>query len=1098
MTKTARLLAVLLMLAAIISLGSLTIEAAAIHPTDSDSGNPPATKADSEASVRCLSFGLYGDITAEALVDRMSDSSDNLTFVGTSQGLYVVGPDGKLRHFLYSPFGVRFVTLIDDITGDGSREVVVVLNDTQVPALRCYDGVTWEKLWQFAPMAKIWDDVWVKRQLGISGLQVIGDGDSQSVVFISGERVISLDARDGTEHWRSGSSHTPKRLTTVADLSGDDTDEVLLATDDGYICLLNGNTGEARWQTRLPEITAHGETTQSTAEHLLTLDGEGGKVAIASSDGLVRLFDLKDECLEWEVSLPTQEASAPGPIALVPKATPDGGPGILVSYGSATASDWGTEVKNRVALLDAAGNKLWDRDVNAWSLDMGSYGGKPVVIVPTAEEIKLVDLADGESVVKTIPVSTLDGYAPNVRQIGENAFLLVGDMTVISSTGEVLWHYPRIANVKVEAGHFVGDATEDTLFSAEWKSTSQYGYTPSLKNDGVTLVNSGYPYSSEVPEAEVRLLKVMDGATGEIAWSYEVPLNELKSSGGLKGIELTADLVGNDGVQDVVAYREDTVFIFSGKDGTSSSFPVGQPIASLDVTRNGSAGHAIAVSTASGLTIFDSAGTELWTTASGEWAEDEAGKFMVLDDLNSDNVSDLAVLSAAKIVLLGSTDNTTGYELHLTFNPVTDCLIEYVEVVPDANGDGVRDLAYIQRDPGNVQPDQYTAAGCPVLLKRSPVSGEELLRVALPGREGTIDLVSSDFNGDGNADSLFCYESYSGCSGAVLGQDSSGQEYAGLVLCIISGKDGSSMWTHIVKWRTYSWRGWNINPPAISIGDVTGDGKDDLAWTLVNYGTQEYSGYYCSQQRLEIYDVAHDESVRVVPATPLLMAGLGGYGGSESSVLLPADLDGDGHSEILAAISEPLISSSTFPDYVQHLAVLDTDTGQRPAAFVGFYPGSISVFEAHQPGILGVAAAGGVYYLDTDAHLQVTSPADGSSTGPVVGVRWEGASEGGFVQVFVDGVRNYTGNDSGVDLYLARGRHDIVVWSIDDYGRILYGPSDLSAPVSIKVTPSFWKPVLLVLSLFALLAMTGLLFYSRLHRVWRVRRRTERQPEART
>jgi hypothetical protein len=94
--------------------------------------------------------------------------------------------------------------------------------------------------------------------------------------------------------------------------------------------------------------------------------------------------------------------------------------------------------------------------------------------------------------------------------------------------------------------------------------------------------------------------------------------------------------------------------------------------------------------------------------------------------------------------------------------------------------------------------------------------------------------------------------------------------------------------------------------------------------------------------------------------------------------------------------------------------------------------------------------------------------------------------------VFVDGVRNHTGNGSGVDLYLARGRHDIVVWAIDDYGRILYGPSDLSAPVAIKVTPSLWKPVLLVLSLFGLVAMIVLLFYARLHRMLRARRRTAR------
>ena len=71
-----------------------------------------------------------------------------------------------------------------------------------------------------------------------------------------------------------------------------------------------------------------------------------------------------------------------------------------------------------------------------------------------------VDLADGESVVKTIPVSTPDEWGADVKQIGDDAFLLVGNLTAISSSGEVLWHYPRIANVKAVAGDFVGDATE--------------------------------------------------------------------------------------------------------------------------------------------------------------------------------------------------------------------------------------------------------------------------------------------------------------------------------------------------------------------------------------------------------------------------------------------------------------------------------------------------------------------------------------------------------------------------------------------------------------------------------------------------------------
>ena len=1094
MTKIAKLLVILLISAGIVSMGSLGIGAAATHPSDSESGNPPAAQAESEASVRCLSFGLCGEITSEALVDSLSEGGERLVFLCTSNGLYVLGLDGKLRHFLYSPFGVRFVALIDDITGDGTREVVVALADTQVPALRCYDGATWGKLWQFAPMSKVWEQHWVERQLAIGSLAVIEDGDSQSVIIASGRCVFSVNAEDGIERWRSSALHTPQKLAAVADINGDGTDEVFLATEDGYLCLLNGKTGEVRWQTRLPEVSSDGTVTQSTAGQILTLDREAGQVAVASSDRLVRLFDLKNRNVKWEVPFPTQEMSAPGPMALVPNATPDGQPGILVFYSSptASASGGGTEAKPRMALLDAAGNNLWDEDTGAWymKLNAGSYGGKRVIIEPTAEEIKLIDLADGKTVVTTIPVSTPDEWGADVRQIGENAFLLAGSLTAISSSGDVLWHYPRIADVKALPGNFVGDATQDVLFCAEWKNTYNYGYTPLTKERGIILT-TGAPSGYQPEEPEVRLLKLMDGATGEIAWSYEVPLSDLKSSGGLKGLEVTADLVGNDGIPDIIGYREDTVFIFSGKDGTPSSLSAGVPVESLDVIQNGASGNAIAVGTADGLTIFDSTGTDLWTTTGAEWEKDENVKFTVLDDINSDNVSDLAVLSASKIVLLESQGNASAYQLHLTFSPETDCLFEYVQLVPDANGDGVRDLAYIQRKPGSQQQNQYTPPGCPVLVKRSPVGGEQLLRVEVPAQYPAIDLACGYFNGDGCVDSLICYNSSDTC-GSTPSDAQTYVQNPGVELLVVSGRDGTTIRTHRVNQQNINWNGWGTLPPATNIGDVTGDGRDDLAWTFVD-SVQSHSGYYGNQQRIEVYDVARDQSLGLVSATPVLREGA--YSVGESTAVLPADVDADGRSEVLAAVPEPSTAShgqtTGYPAMVgsQYLAVMGVDSGERLAAFMGFSLGSASVFDTHQPGVLGIATTGGAYFLDTTAHLEVTSPANGASTGPIVKVRWEGTSEGDSVQVFVDGVRNYAGNDSGADLYLAHGKHEIVVRSVDDYGRILYGPSDLSAPVGIKVTPSPWRPILLVLCVFVLLVMMVLLFYARLHRMVRARRR---------
>jgi hypothetical protein len=153
----------------------------------------------------------------------------------------------------------------------------------------------------------------------------------------------------------------------------------------------------------------------------------------------------------------------------------------------------------------------------------------------------------------------------------------------------------------------------------------------------------------------------MDGATRATAWSYEVPYGEFKSMGGLKGIQAVPDLVGADGIQDIIGYREDAVFIFSGKDGTLSTFSVGQPIASVDIIRHEASGNAIAVGISGSLMIFDSAGTPRWTTTSAEWAGDGSGSFMALDDVNSDNISDLAVISTANITVLKSVVATDGY-----------------------------------------------------------------------------------------------------------------------------------------------------------------------------------------------------------------------------------------------------------------------------------------------------------------------------------------------------------------------------------------------------------------------------------------------------
>lgn len=1075
----------------IILVVSLVLGISAIPASNSSTSAADAAQSDSNPSVTCIPFGLYGSITAPVLVDRLSDGGDNLTFVGTSNGLYVIGPDGKLQHFLYSPFGIRFVNLIDDITDDGVREVVVVLNDTQVPALRCYDGATWEKRWQFAPTATIWDGLWVERQLGITSIEVISAGNSQSVIVTSGRCVFSVDAKDGKEHWRFSASRAVKKMATVADLNGDGTDEVFAGSNGGHLYLLSGKSGDAQWRTKLPER----EGTDYDDERYLisdirTFNAEAGKVIVTSADGWAQMFDLGNKVLDWAIELTENSSHDQNlPVTVAPDVTDDGLPEVLITKGSSGTSSSLTSIG--VVMLSPDGEVVWEKEMRVWTslgTEAGSFGGKPVILEPNEQEIRLIDLKDGETVVKTIPIITLDGQAPMVQQIGEGSFLLVSsgsDLSMVSASGELLWNYPRITNVQAEGGNFVGDGTEDVLFWCEYGSQQYPGsVAPISETRKGTTVVTGSTYAPQVTDPEVRLLNLMDGSTRAIAWSYQIPFSELKNSGGLKGIRVIPDLVGSDNIQDIIGYREDAVFIFSGNDGTTSSFAAGQPIVSLDLIHNGASGNAIAVATADGLMIFDSAGTQLWTTTIAEWVEDESGSFLVLDDINSDNASDLAVTSSGKIAVLKSVGATDNYQLHLTFEAEADYNISYAEIVSDANKDGIRDLAYLQWAEPKQQGKEYVPPPLPLLLKKSLVEGKELFKVQLPTSGfSDLDLACGDFDGDGCTDSLF--SSYPGGD-------------TGLKLWVLSGKDGSTLRTCAIKMGLqHGYPGGN-KPPVINIGDLNDDGADDLAYKISSKdsidptGSHTYTDHEKMQWSIEAYSAAHDSVLASVPVTPLFRMG---YPGEEYTPLLKSDIDGDGHAEVVLGIFEPSMPSYDPDAYRGYdsssrkfIAVVDIDSGRRLAGFVGFNSATISLFETHQSGILGIAACGGACFLNVNSRLEVTSPDNEARTGPTVGVRWEGPSDGDFAQVFVDGVRNDITNGSESELYLGRGEHDIVVRSVDDCGRISYGPSDLSTPLTIKVTPSPWKPALLIVSGLFLFGSTMLASYPRLNRMLRSRR----------
>ena len=354
------------------------------------------------------------------------------------------------------------------------------------------------------------------------------------------------------------------------------------------------------------------------------------------------------------------------------------------------------------------------------------------------------------------------------------------------------------------------------------------------------------------------------------------------------------------------------------------------------------------------------------------------------------------------------------------------------------------------------------------------------------------DLACGDFNADGAPDSIVRAQSLEWDRDQAAYYES---------LRIVSGKDGALIWEKATEIGGYGWSGGDAGVDlqaltATNAGDVNGDGVDDLASLTEETEWREYGGTL-RQRRLEVFDVVHNTMLKDIAITPLLRDSSGAVvdGGMDETMLV-TDVDADGRGVVIMSVGEPSLptydpdASSDFygTSSPQYMVLVDLESGRRLCAFTGFDPASVSVLPSQQPGILALAACGGLCFLRLDAELQVNSPQDGSSTGPTVGVSWESPSEGGSSQVFVDGVRNDITNGSKSDLYLGRGAHQIVVRSVDDCGRISYGPSDLDAPVTIVVAASPWRPVWLVLVLAALLAVVLALFYHRLHRAWRARR----------
>ncbi len=1032
-SKAVRAITVLILALVICSIG--------VCPACSSSVPTEAADDQPAASVTCIEkLGISGAITSDIVVGRLTDSGPDMVFLGTTDGLYAVS-NGALQTYIYTPFGVSHIALIDDVTGDGVRELVFSLKDADVPSIQCYDGATWERLWRSAVRQPLYarNMGWSDLQLPATGLEILAARDSQIIAVSSGCSVFGISANEGRHLWTFAARDTLQGMAAVSDIGGDGVDDVVAGDKNGLVHLISGKTGEAKWSKKIAQKyrPEHGAPQQTEVIDVVTYDRDAGKVVVVAGDGGVRLLNLKTKRCEWEqplVSLDKLPASLLF-VTVVPDVTDDDEPEVLVTdftsesgRGSSRAGGSAPDQAAALLLSGSDGSELWQRYIYARKgagMELACYQDQPVILEPQNESaVRLVSLRGGDSLGR-LCVKTLDGAAILVRQISGDSYVVASDssdLAVVSSSGTQQWYYPRVAESTVKTGHFLADTTSDILLCA-------YSEQPTDQS------------------VSVRLLSVIDGAGHREKWRYEVPCTEFMTLGGLSGVQVAPDMTG-DGLQDILAYRGTRVFLFNAANGSRTEFETDTNITHLEIVTVGSGSNAFLIGTEEGMKAVGISDGELWSSVFADWWSDEPAVVRALGELNGDNISDLVMLWPDGIIIAKSDAAATlGYEPIRTIPASDNKTIEFLETTADIDGDGVSEIAFFEYDRQTFL-DKGTRKNNSLMVV-SPSSGNVLLRLNLD-REATVDLACADFNGDGVLDSLVCWGRKQG------GSDKPKVE-------VFSGKDGSSLWTF--RYEGESSR-QTVEMSAAPIGDITGDGMADLALS-------ESLTY--SRMRISVYDIARNSLVKQISIPPLEQKGMR-YGtavqGPGGTVYPIEDLNGDAQPELATVSNYPMGAGPPG----KPLVLVDLNGGR----LLAYFPFSIpQFFKPSESGSLGVAEYGGAYVLRIGEAIQVTSPGLGSTVGSPARIAWDGAGESDFADVFVDGVSSGAILGASIRLPLDSGEHEVVVRSIDEYGKVSY------ATTTFKVRQ---LPLASIVGILGLAILILVYSYARCARVLRNRR----------
>ncbi|MFC2021106.1 PQQ-binding-like beta-propeller repeat protein [Chloroflexota bacterium] len=1073
------------------------------HPS-----SPPLIPTALKPSVDFIQLGLSGTIEADIVVMELADEEEEAVLLGTSRGLYIIS-QGALLNYISTPNSVVDIALLDDISRDGQQDIVLAIWDTYYPNIRCLNGDTGDRLWQFIPKQEVFADnvMWTEQQTLTFDLKVmdVNNDNIQDVIATSGYQVHAVDGRTGKQIWSFQATNNLWRVAVTTDIDSDRTPDLAVGGQSGFMYVLSGKDGELLWREKVAE---KGElidrrdvpfTVDYSIWDILPVGSKGksSQAVVSSEDGQVRLIDLRDGTIEWEMSVieytlalqseyyqnKSKKPTSPGDqnffnlrICLAPDVTGDGIEEVLASSYPGQVGEGGGGTSALFLINGASGLVVWQKiGVNLGytsQVEIVTIEGEQVILLPqgksgSTDEIEMLDLNDGTTL-ETIEIETGPESAGRnrytVKDSGDDTFLLAsdyGDLLNVSSEGVVLWDNPRITDVAVERGEFYGDEAEDLLIRSR-----------------------NYLYGDRDPTSTARVLYMIDGTNRQKAWSYEMPYEEYVVTGGITGIQITPDING-DGKQDIAGFiqlpewkrdedeygENSRIILLSGKDGTvllkqpvvpetyygewdrlyrnkssqsremqqrmdkeEKNWRIQKWILSFSVAQfreGGPAPVGLMVRTPREMYLISPQGKTLMTWTYERWhyrgpydkddvlpagvkpgfAGGDWSRQLVLDDINGDGGDDLATFTHQEIFIsesdIGTQTGNLDYDSHLTIEVEEGIDRQNGWLADDLDGDGIREFYYYRH-----QENQS-----PMLTFVSPVTGEKLLETEYEPRRYGVDLGCADFNSDGYNDTLLFLRHIEGKEGPKLE--------------ILSGRDNSIIWEyndyrvgHLFNMFGMENR-WSTFKYACPISDISGDGVTDVA--LVKNLTWQPGA------QIVIFDVLHDKELKSIVLEEVDLTRPRDQRWHPGVLVKEiTDINGDGSKELVAIIA----LGNTDREKEWQLMVVDIRNDELLADFQVMGTDFIELAEGSEFGMTGLN--GEVYFMDATSNLRITSPAEGSIQTSPVTVKWTGAGEGAFNQVYVDEIEVGRTNDNQYTVPVAKGEHKLTVRSVDEYGRGAY------------------------------------------------------------